>query len=121
MGRPLGSKKKREFFECRLGTFLKYAAPVEYRLIMSATPKGKYSIPSIELIEAVCFASVNPTLKRGMFKKYLDLFKSKPFEEQPIVFQTPRHTNKFKNIKEKDERNKIANMKRRLNKIKRVT
>lgn len=88
----LGRKrKKREFEETRVGHFLKYEAPLEYRLIMEAN--GNLSAPSADLIEAVGYSSLNPLFKKPKFRRSLmeyrqtGLYSGKPMKSNAKIEQ----------------------------------
>lgn len=66
-GRPTGTYKKYRFEETRLGFLLKYEAPVVYGIIMNLTPRAVYPEPKADLIEQVCRASGDPSLRKPKF------------------------------------------------------
>ena len=74
-GRPTGTYKKYRFEETRLGFLLKYEAPVVYRIILNLTPRAVFPEPKVELIEQVCRASGDPSLRKPKFYRYLEEYR----------------------------------------------
>ncbi|MEG0646454.1 MAG: hypothetical protein RR471_04715 [Bacteroides sp.] len=70
-GRPKGTLKKFPFEQTRLGFMLKYEAPVVYGIILNMTPKVPFPAPLISVIETVCKASGDPSLRKPKFARYL--------------------------------------------------
>lgn len=50
---------------------LKYEVPVVYSIIMNMTPKVPFPAPLIAVIESVCRASTDPSLRKPKFARYL--------------------------------------------------
>lgn len=71
-GRPKGTYKRFRFEETRLGFFLKYEVPVVYDIIMDMTPPAVFPEPPLLLVQRVCKASPDPSLKKAKFFRYLD-------------------------------------------------
>lgn len=74
-GRPTGTYKKYKFEETRLGFLLKYEAPAVYGIIMNLTPRAVYPEPKVELVEQVCRASGDPSLRKPKFYRYLEEYR----------------------------------------------
>lgn len=74
-GRPPGTYKKYKFEETRLGFLLKYEVPAVYSIIMNLTPKAVFPEPKVELIEQVCRASGDPSLRKPKFYRYLEEYR----------------------------------------------
>lgn len=74
-GRPRGTYKKYPFEETRLGFLLKYEAPVVYSIILNLTPQSVFPEPKVELIEQVCQASGDPSLRKPKFYRYLEEYR----------------------------------------------
>jgi hypothetical protein len=74
-GRPTGTYKKYQFEETRLGFLLKYEAPAVYGIIMNLTPRAVYPEPKADLIEQVCRASGDPSLRKPKFYRYLQEYR----------------------------------------------
>lgn len=70
-GRPKGTLKKFPFEQTRLGFMLKYEVPVVYSIIMNMTPKAPFPAPLVAVIETVCKASRDPSLRKPKFARYL--------------------------------------------------
>lgn len=74
-GRPTGTYKKYKFEQTRLGFLLKYEAPAVYGIILNMTPKAVFPEPKVELIEQVCRASGDPSLRKPKFFRYLEEYR----------------------------------------------
>lgn len=74
-GRPTGTYKKYRFEETRLGFLLKYEVPAVYSIILNLTPNGVFPEPKVELIEQVCRASGDPSLRKPKFYRYLEEYR----------------------------------------------
>lgn len=74
-GRPTGTYKKYRFDETRLGFLLKYEAPAVYRIIRNLTPRAVFPEPKVDLIERVCRASGDPSLRKPKFYRYLEEYR----------------------------------------------
>ena len=74
-GRPTGTYKKYRFEETRLGFLLKYEAPAVISIILNLTPRAVFPEPKVELIEQVCRASGDPSLRKPKFFRYLEEYR----------------------------------------------
>ncbi|CUN76618.1 hypothetical protein [Bacteroides uniformis] len=74
-GRPTGTYKKYRFEETRLGFLLKYEAPAVFSIILNLTPRAVFPEPKVELIEQVCRASGDPSLRKPKFFRYLEEYR----------------------------------------------
>ena len=74
-GRPTGTYKKYRFEETRLGFLLKYEAPAVFSIILNLTPRSVFPEPKVELIEQVCRASGDPSLRKPKFFRYLEEYR----------------------------------------------
>lgn len=101
-GRPKGSLKKRKFEETRLGFLLKYEAPLEYQLIMEATPKEVFPKPSAELVEIIARVSTEPVFKKKKFFRYLKEYRETGIYPRRGKVATPERLAYYKRL----ERNK---------------
>lgn len=54
---------------------LKHETPLEYELIMSATPKSLFMTPDVILIEAISSTSDDKSFQKPKFKRYLDEYR----------------------------------------------
>ncbi len=50
---------------------LKYEAPVVFGIIMNLTPKVPFPAPLVSVIESVCKASGDPSLRKAKFHRYM--------------------------------------------------
>ena len=56
---------------------LKYEVPVVFDIIMQSIPPGLFAEPSVYLIEKICNASPDPSLKKAKFARYLEEYVRK--------------------------------------------
>ncbi|MCM0239333.1 MULTISPECIES: hypothetical protein [Bacteroidales] len=54
---------------------LKYEAPAVFSIILNLTPRAVFPEPKVELIEQVCRASGDPSLRKPKFFRYLEEYR----------------------------------------------
>lgn len=74
-GRPKGTLKRYRFDETRLGFMLRYEVPVVYDVLMQLLPFSYWPEPPIAVVEAVCKASKDPSLRKPKFYRYLEEYR----------------------------------------------
>lgn len=103
-GRPKGTVKQYKFEETKIGFFLKYLCPVEYKLIVQSAPKnGRNVKPGAGLIEAVAIASKNSFLRSHKYFMYLEEYKKQGLWVKPPRKITPKKLAYFKSLRKKQE------------------
>lgn len=54
---------------------LRYEVPVVYKVLMQLLPFSRWPEPPIAVVEAVCKASPDPSLKKPKFYRYLEEYR----------------------------------------------
>lgn len=92
-GRPKGTLKRYPFEQTKLGFMLKYEVPVVFDIIMQSIPPGLFAEPSVYLIKTICQASVDPSLRKPKFTRFLDEYVRKGlYCRRPKVITPERRT-----------------------------
>ncbi len=100
-GRPRGTYKRYKFEETRLGFLLKYEAPAVFDIIMNMTPKSPFSEPDVAMIEQVCRASGDPSLRKPKFFRYMEEYRNMGiYCRRPKRF-TPERKNYYERVRKK--------------------
>lgn len=100
-GRPTGTYKKYRFEETRLGFLLKYEAPAVFSIILNLTPRAVFPEPKVELIEQVCRASGDPSLRKPKFFRYLEEYRDMGIYCRRPKRLTPERTLYYERLRKK--------------------
>lgn len=100
-GRPKGTFKKYPFEQTKLGFMLKHELPALYEVIMRMTPDVPYPEPKIHLIEIVCNASDDPSLKKPKFGRYLERYRKEGIYCKRPVLLTPQRAEFYEKLYQK--------------------
>ncbi len=100
-GRPTGTYKKYRFEETRLGFLLKYEAPAVFSIILNLTPRAVFPEPKVELIEQVCRASGDPSLRKPKFFRYLEEYRDMGIYCRRPKRLTPERASYYERLRKK--------------------
>ena len=80
---------------------LKYEVPIIYDLIMKMSPKGQFPEPRILIIESICKASNDISLRKPKFFRYLEEYKRKGIYCGRAQIITPKRAKYYELIRER--------------------
>ena len=120
-GRPKGTYKKFRFEETKLGFFLKYEVPVVYEIVMKLTPPAVFLEPPLYLIDIVCNASKDPSLKKAKFFRYLTEYEEKGLFCNRRKYLTLDRKAYYESIRKKKMGKFICQNKKRIERMKQIS
>lgn len=113
-GRPRGTLKRFAFEQTRLGFFLKYEVPVVYDILRNMTPPGPFFEPPYLLVQKVCAASGDTSLRKSKFYRYLEEYKQQGLFCRRAKNLTPGREAYYRSLREKKLQRFIAANRRRI-------
>lgn len=116
-GRPRGTYKRFLFEQTHLGFFLKYEVPLVYEIIMSMTPQSPFLEPPYLLVQKICEASDDSSLRKPKFARYLQEYKQHGLFCHQGVKLTPVKEAYYKGIRDKKLHRYIARNSSRIERL----
>ena len=80
---------------------LKYEAPAVFSIILNLTPRAVFPEPKVELIEQVCRASGDPSLRKPKFFRYLEEYRDMGIYCRRPKRLTPERTLYYERLRKK--------------------